>query len=113
MAAGEGVIAPPGRRRMLVLTAAFTPMMAVAALPVTVVVAVVASIVSTVTAGWVGLVMHVAAGVGLGYLTARWAANYRGPPCVAGAGGYRWQRRSWSPVCAWRRSCRGVVRPIR
>ena len=90
-AAGGGVIARPGRWRMLVLTAAFTPMMAVAALPVTVVVAVVASIVSNVISGWVGLVMQVAAGVGLGYLTARWAAKLHAEPAVRG-----WRR--WLPL---------------
>ena len=50
-AGGTGGIAPPDRRRMLVLTAAFTPMMAVAALPVTAAVAVVAEYVTKVTAG--------------------------------------------------------------
>ena len=78
---------------MLVLTMAFTPMMAVAALPVTAMVAVVASIVANVTAGWVGLVVLVAAVVGLGYLTARWAAGYDGVPATRG-----WRR--WLPLAA-------------
>ena len=91
MAAGGGVVVPPDRRRMLALTAAFTPMMAVAALPLTVMVTLVAAIVSRVTAGWVGLVVHVAAGVGLGYLTAQWAAAGRREPSTRG-----W--RLWLPL---------------
>ena len=75
-ARGTEVIARPDRRRLLVLTAAFTPMIAVAALPVTAGLAVVASIVANVTARWVGVVVLVAAVVGLGYLTARWALKY-------------------------------------
>ena len=77
-------IAPPGRGRILVLTAAFTPMMAVAALPVTVAVAVGASLLGNVTASWVGLVIIVAAVVALGYLTARSAAKYDGMPAMRG-----------------------------
>lgn len=88
MAARRGVIAPPDRRRILVLTAAFTPMMVVAALPLT---AVVAAIVSIVTASWVGLVMRVAVAVGLGYLTARWAATRYREPAMRG-----WRR--WLPL---------------
>ena len=91
LAARGGVIAPPDRRRILVLTAAFTPMMTVAALPVTAVVVVVAAIVSTVTAAWVGLMVQAAAGVALGFLTARWAANHRGEPAKRG-----WRR--WLPL---------------
>jgi len=91
MTAREGGIAPPDRRRMVVLTAAFTPMMAVAALPVTAVVILVAAFVSLVTAGWVGVVMVVGAWVGLGYLTARWAAKHDGEPAMRG-----WRR--WLPL---------------
>ena len=65
-------------------------MVAVAALPVTVLVAVVASVVSNVTSGWVGLGMQLAAGVGLGYVTARWAAKLYGEPSTRG-----WRR--WLP----------------
>jgi hypothetical protein len=92
-AGGSGGVAPPDRRRMLVLTAAFTPMMAVAALPVTALVSVVASIVANVTARWVGLVVLVGAVVGLGYLTARWAAKYDDVPATRG-----WRR--WLPLAA-------------
>jgi hypothetical protein len=90
---GIGGIAPPDRRRMLVLTAAFTPMVAVAALPITAGVAVFASIVANVTTRWVGLVVLVAAVVGLGYLTARWAAKYDDVPAMRG-----WRR--WLPLAA-------------
>ncbi len=90
-AGDAGRIAPPDRRRMLALTAAFTPMTAVAALPVTAAVAVVASLIAKVTATWVGLVILVAAVVGLGCLTARWAAKYDGMPAVRG-----WHR--WLPL---------------
>jgi hypothetical protein len=93
MAGGIGGIAPPARRRMLALTAAFTPMMTVAAWPVTAAVAVVASIVAIATASWLGIVMLVAAAVGLGYLAARWAATYDGVPAVRG-----WRR--WLPLAA-------------
>ena len=92
-AGGTGVVAPPDRRRMLVLTAAFTPMVAVAALPATALVGVVASIVANVTAGWVGTVVLVPAVVGLGYLTARWAARYDDVPATRG-----WRR--WLPLAA-------------
>jgi hypothetical protein len=61
---------------MLVLTAAFTPMVAVVALPVTAGVTFVASTVADATAGWLGLVVLVAPLVGLGHLTARWAFEY-------------------------------------
>jgi hypothetical protein len=61
---------------MLVLTAAFTPMVAVVALPVTAGVTFVASTVADATAGWLGLVVLVAPLVGLGHLTARWAFKY-------------------------------------
>ena len=76
---------------MVVLTAAFTPMVAVAALPVTGVLAAVATIVANVTASWVGLVMLVAAVIGLGYVTARWGAKYEGLPAERG-----WRR--WLPL---------------
>ena len=66
-------------------------MIAVAALPVTVGVAVVASIVSNAIAGWVGLVMQVAVGVALGYLTARWAARLYVERAVRGL-------RRWLPL---------------
>lgn len=92
-AGGIEGIAPPDRRRMLVLTAAFTPMMAVAALPVTAAVVVVARLVAKVTASWVDLVIVAAALTGLGYLTARWAAKYQGVPAVRG-----WRR--WLPLAA-------------
>ena len=109
---GNQVVARPNRRRMLVLTAAFTPMIAVAALPVTAVVAVVASIVANVTARWVGLVVLVVAVVALGYGMARWAAKYDDVPATrGGAAGSRWRRRSWSSVPAWLRSCRGSHAP--
>jgi hypothetical protein len=88
-----GAIAPPDRRRMLVLTAAFTPMVAIAALPVTALVGVVASLVANVTARWVGAVVLVPAVVGLGYLTARWAAKYDDVPATRG-----WRR--WLPLAA-------------
>jgi hypothetical protein len=70
---GTEVIAPPDRRRILALTAAFTPMVAVAALPLTAGILVVASIVGNVTAGWMAFVVLVAPLVALGYLTARWS----------------------------------------
>ena len=92
-AGGIGGTAPPDRRRMLVLTAAFSPMIAVAALPVTAGVAVVAFFVGNVTARWVGLVVLVAAVLGLGYLTARWAARYDDMPATRG-----WRR--WLPLTA-------------
>ena len=92
-AGGVAGTAPPGRGRILVLTAAFTPMMAVAALPVTVAVAVGASLLGNVTASWVGLVIIVAAVVALGYLTARSAAKYDGMPAMRG-----WRR--WLPLAA-------------
>jgi hypothetical protein len=94
MAAGgiEG-IPPPDRRRMVVLTAAFTPMVAVAALPLTAVAAAVASIIANVTARWVGLVVLVAAMFALGYGAARWAANYQDVPATRG-----WRR--WFPLAA-------------
>lgn len=85
--------APPNRRRMLVLTAAFTPMMAVAVLPLTAVVAAVAWMVANVTARWVGVVVLVAAAVGLGYAAARWATKYDDVPAVRG-----WRR--WLPLAA-------------
>jgi len=50
-------IEPPGRRRMVALTAAFTPMVTVGALPITAVVATIASIIANVTARWVGLIV--------------------------------------------------------
>jgi hypothetical protein len=94
IAAGGGdEIAPPDRRRMLALTAAFTPMIAVAALPVTAGIAVAAWLVGNVTARWIGLVLLVAAMVALGYLTARSAASYNGLPAVRGL-------RRWLPQTA-------------
>jgi hypothetical protein len=78
---------------MLALTAAFTPMTAAAALPVTAGISVVASIVANVTARWVGLVLLIAAMVALGYLTARWAARYDDVPAMRG-----WRR--WLPLAA-------------
>ena len=92
-AGGTEGIAPSGRRRMLLLTAAFTPMIAVAALPLTAGSSVVASIVANVTARWVGVVVLVTAVVGLGYLTARWAARYDDVPATLG-----WRR--WLPLAA-------------
>ena len=92
-AGGVGDPAPPDRRRMLALTAAFTPMVALAALPVTALVGVVASLVANVTARWVGAVVIVPAVVGLGYLTARWAAKYDDVPATRG-----WRR--WLPLAA-------------
>jgi len=95
MAAGGGIqsIAPPDRRRMVILTAAFTPMIAVAALPLTAVVAVVASIVANVTARWVGLVLLVVAVVAMGYGMAHWAAKYDDVPATRGV-------RRWLPLAA-------------
>jgi hypothetical protein len=92
-AGGIEAITPPDRRRMVVLTAAFIPMVAVAALPVTAVAAVLASIVANVTARWVGLVVLLAAVFALGYGTARWAANYQDVPATRG-----WRR--WFPLAA-------------
>jgi hypothetical protein len=92
-AGGIGGTGPPDRRRVLVLTAAFSPMIAVAALPVTAGVAVVAFFIGNVTARWVGLVVLVAAVLGLGYLTARWAARYDDMPATRG-----WRR--WLPLTA-------------
>ena len=68
-------------------------MMAVAALPATAAVAVVASLIANVTASWVGLVILVAAVVGLGYLTARWAVKDDSVPATLG-----WRR--WLPLAA-------------
>ena len=90
---GNQVVARPNRRRMLVLTAAFTPMIAVAALPVTAVVAVVASIVANVTARWIGLAVLVVAVVALGYGMAHWAAKYDDVPATRGV-------RRWLPLAA-------------
>jgi hypothetical protein len=90
-ASGVETAAPPGRRRTLVLTAAFTPMIAVAASPLTALVAVVATIVANVTARWVGVVLLVGVVVGWGYLTARWATNYDDMPATRG-----WRR--WLPL---------------
>jgi hypothetical protein len=89
-AGGIEVIAPPDRRRMLALTAAFTPMVAVAALPVTALLSIAASVIANVTERWVGIVVLVAAVVGLGYLTARWGARYQNVPATRG-----WRR--WLP----------------
>ena len=75
------------------LTAAFTPMMAVAVLPVTAGVAVVAELIAKGTASWVGLVLLVAAAVGLGFATARWASKFDGVPAERG-----WRR--WLPLAA-------------
>jgi hypothetical protein len=78
---------------MVLLTAAFTPMIALAALPATALISVVATILANVTARWVGLVVLVGAVVGLGYLTARWAARYDDAPATRG-----WRR--WLPLAA-------------
>ena len=78
---------------MLALTAAFTPMVGVAALPATAVIAVAASIVANATARWVGAMVLVPAVVALGYLTARWAAKYDDVPATRG-----WRR--WLPPAA-------------
>ncbi len=90
---GNQTTAKPDRRRMLILTAAFTPMIAVAALPITAVVAVVASIVANVTARWIGLVVLVVAVLALGYGMAHWAANYDDVPATKGV-------RRWLPLAA-------------
>ena len=92
-AGGIEAIPPPDRRRMLVLTAAFTPMVAVGAVPVTAIVAVLASIVANVTDRWVGLIVLVAAVIAMGYLTARVAANYQDVPRTRGF-------RRWLPLGA-------------
>jgi hypothetical protein len=78
---------------MFVLTAAFTPMVAVAALPVTALAAVIASIVANVTARWIGLVVLLAAVLLMGYGTARWSGNYQDVPARRG-----WRR--WLPLAA-------------
>jgi hypothetical protein len=86
-------IEPPDRRRMVVLTAAFTPMIAVAAVPITALTAAIASIIANVTARWIGIVVLVAAMIGLGYVTARVAAHYQDVPSKRG-----W--RHWLPLVA-------------
>src|SRR4051794_27723417 len=86
-------IEPPDRRRMVALTAAFTPMVTVGALPITAVVAAVASIVANVTARWVGLIVLAMAVVAMGYATARIAASYQDVPRRRG-----WRR--WIPLVA-------------
>jgi uncharacterized membrane protein YidH (DUF202 family) len=78
---------------MLALTAAFTPMVAIAAFPVAAAVAVAASIVANLTARWAGVVVLVVAAVALGYGTARWAANYDDTPASSGV-------RRWLPLAA-------------
>jgi hypothetical protein len=79
-------------RRVVALSAAFTPMVAVAAaIPVTVIAAVIAGIVAKATALWVGIVVLVASVVGLGYTTARWAISSAGAPARRG-----W--RHWLPL---------------
>jgi len=93
-AAGDGGSdTRPARRRMLVLTAAFTPMTAVAVLPGTAGVAVVAWLIANVTARWVGVVLLVSAVVALGFVTARWAVRFDAMPAVRG-----WRR--WLPLGA-------------
>jgi hypothetical protein len=91
--AAQGVAsrAPPGRPRLLALTAAFTPMIAAAALPVTAAIAVLAWLVSQVTARWVGLVLLAAAVIAMGSLTARWATKTTATPAAHG-----WRR--WLPL---------------
>lgn len=86
-------IEPPGRRRMVLLTAAFTPMVAVGAIPITAVVATIASIIANVTARWIGLIVLVAVQIALGYAAARLAANYQDVPRKRG-----WRR--WLPIVA-------------
>lgn len=76
---------------MVFLTAAFAPMVAVCALPLTAVIAVVASVVANATARWVGLLMLVAAVVAMGYVAARVAANYDHFPRE-----HSWRR--WLPI---------------
>ena len=75
------------------LTAAFTPMVAVAVLPVTAVVAAVAWTIANATSRWVGVVMLLAVVVGLGYVTARLAITYDDVPADRG-----WRR--WLPLAA-------------
>src|SRR5262245_32180967 len=70
-------IESPDRRRMVILTAAFTPMVAVGALPITAVTATIASIIADVTARWIGLVILIATQIALGFAAARLAANYQ------------------------------------
>ena len=86
-----GDIAPPGHRRMLLLTMAFTPMVAVAVLPLTALVSAVAWMIGNVTARWIGVGVLVAVVVGLGYGIARWAVNFDGGPASRG-----WRR--WLPL---------------
>lgn len=78
---------------MVVLTAAFTPMMTVAVLPLTAGVAAVAWLLANATTRWVGVVLIVVVVVGLGYVTARWAARFDGMPATRG-----WRR--WLPLGA-------------
>ena len=92
-AGGVGSNARAGRLRKLALTAAFTPMVAVAVLPVTAVVAAVAWTIANATSRWVGVVMLLAVVVGLGYVTARLAITYDDVPAVQG-----WRR--WLPLAA-------------
>jgi hypothetical protein len=90
---GTQAIAPPDRRRMIILTAAFTPMIAVAALPLTALIAVVASIVANVTARWLGLVVLAVGVLAMGFGMAHWAAKYDDVPATRGV-------RRWLPLAA-------------
>jgi hypothetical protein len=90
---GIAVIPKPDRRRMAVLTAAFAPIAAAAALPVTAAAAVLANLVANATNRWVGVAVLVVAVIGLGFVTARVAANYQDVPATHG-----WRR--WLPLGA-------------
>jgi hypothetical protein len=90
---GSDLVAAPDRRRIVVLTAAFTPMVAVAALPVTVIVAGAASVVANLTWGWLGVVVLVGGVLVIGYMTARLAGNYQDVPANRGP-------RRWLPLGA-------------
>lgn len=92
--AGDEIIPPPSSGRMVLLTLAFTPMVAVGALPLTAVLAGVAAFTANAASSQVvGLAMLVAAELGLGYAVARVAAGYQGVPKDWG-----WQR--WLPLAA-------------
>ena len=84
-------VEPPDKRRMVALTAAFTPMVTVGALPITALVATIASIIANVTARWVGLIVLAVSMVTLGYAVARIAAHYQDVPRRHG-----WRR--WVPL---------------
>ncbi len=86
-------IEPADRCRMVALTAAFTPMVTVGALPITALTATITSIIANVTTRWIGLVLLIAAQVALGYLAARIAASYQDVPRKRGF-------RRWLPLVA-------------